>query len=132
MEKTLSIVKPDGVKRGLIGEILKRYEKKNLQIINLKMVVADKEILEKHYEEHKEKSFFNDLMKYMCSGEIVLIEIQGEDAVEVVRKINGETNPLKAEMGTIRGDFSNSVTENIVHGSDSVENAKQEIALWFK
>jgi len=132
MEKTLSIVKPDGVKRGLIGEILKRYEKKNLQIINLKMVVADKEILEKHYEEHKEKSFFCDLIKYMCSGEIVLIEIQGENVVEIVRKINGETNPLKAEMGTIRGDFSNSVTENIVHGSDSVENAKQEIALWFK
>ena len=132
MEKTLSIVKPDGVKRGLIGEILKRYEQKNLKIINLKMVIADKEILEKHYEEHKEKTFFNDLIKYMSSGEIVLIEIQGGDAVEVVRKINGDTNPLKAEMGTIRGDCANSVTENIVHGSDSVENAKQEIKLWLK
>lgn len=131
MERTLVIIKPDGVRRGLIGEIISRYEKKGLKISNIKMIYADEEILREHYAEHLGKSFYKDLLDFMMSGRIVVMVVEGKNAVETVRKINGKTNPLEAEMGSIRGDFANFVTENIVHGSDSAESAEREISIWF-
>ena len=130
MERTLAIIKPDGIKRKLVGEILKRYEQKNLNIIELKMIMATKEILEKHYGEHKGKPFYNELISYMNDYVIVII-LEGENAISMVRKINGATNPRDSEPGTIRGDFSLSATENLVHGSDSKESADREINIWF-
>lgn len=131
MEKTLIIIKPDGVERGLIGEIISRYEKKGLEIIRCKMIKADKEILDRHYDEHKGKSFYEDLIKYMTRGRILVMVVEGENAIATVRKLHGKTNPMEAELGTIRGDFANSITENIVHASDSKESAQREIAIWF-
>ena len=131
MERTLVIIKPDGVRRGLIGEIISRYEKKGLKISNIKMIYADEEILREHYAEHLGKSFYKDLLDFMMSGRIVVMVVEGKNVVETVRKINGKTNPLEAEMGSIRGDFANFVTENIVHGSDSAESAEREISIWF-
>ncbi|WP_129598001.1 nucleoside-diphosphate kinase [Anaerophilus nitritogenes] len=131
MEKTLVIIKPDGVKRGLMGEIIKRYERKGLKIIDSKMVQADREILQKHYEEHKGKDFYEELITYMMSGKIVVMILEGENAIQIVRKIHGKTNPLDAELGTIRGDFANSTTQNIVHASDSKESSEREMFIWF-
>lgn len=131
MERTLVIIKPDGVRRGLIGEIISRYEKKGLKISNIRMIHADEEILKKHYAEHQGKSFYKDLLDFMMSGRIIVMVVEGKNVVETVRKINGKTNPLEAEMGSIRGDFANFVTENIVHGSDSAESAEREISIWF-
>lgn len=131
MERTLVIIKPDGVRRGLIGEIISRYEKKGLKISNIRMIDADEEILKEHYAEHQGKSFYKDLLDFMMSGRIIVMVVEGKNVVETVRKINGKTNPLEAEMGSIRGDFANFVTENIVHGSDSAESAEREISIWF-
>lgn len=131
MELTLAIVKPDGVKRGLIGEILKRYENKGLRLKAAKVVTPSIELLEKHYEEHKGKPFFNSLIEYMSSGPVFAMVLEGENAVKLVRMINGATKVEDALPGTIRGDFASSTTCNVVHGSDSVESAKREIALWF-
>ncbi|HBT48842.1 MAG: Nucleoside diphosphate kinase [Caldanaerobacter subterraneus] len=131
MELTLAIVKPDGVKRGLIGEILKRYENKGLRLKAAKVVTPSIELLEKHYEEHKGKPFFKSLIEYMSSGPVFAMVLEGENAVKLVRMINGATKVEDALPGTIRGDFASSTTYNVVHGSDSVESAKREIALWF-
>ncbi|MBE3578748.1 nucleoside-diphosphate kinase [Caldanaerobacter subterraneus] len=131
MEVTLAIVKPDGVKRGLIGEILKRYENKGLRLKAAKVVTPSIELLEKHYEEHKGKPFFKPLIEYMSSGPVFAMVLEGENAVKLVRMINGATKVEDALPGTIRGDFASSTTYNVVHGSDSVESAKREIALWF-
>ncbi|MGB9780104.1 nucleoside-diphosphate kinase [Caldanaerobacter subterraneus] len=131
MELTLAIVKPDGVKRGLIGEILKRYENKGLRLKAAKVVTPSIELLEKHYEEHKGKPFFKPLIEYMSSGPVFAMVLEGENAVKLVRMINGATKVEDALPGTIRGDFASSTTYNVVHGSDSVESAKREIALWF-
>ncbi len=131
MEKTLVIIKPDGIERGLIGEIISRYEKKGLKITDCKMVRADEETLEKHYEEHKEKSFYKELISYMTRGKVLVLIVEGENAIQIVRKLNGKTNHLEAEAGTIRGDFANSVTENLVHASDSKESVEREISIWF-
>lgn len=131
MEVTLAIVKPDGVKRGLIGEILKRYENKGLRLKAAKVVTPSIELLEKHYEEHKGKPFFKSLIEYMSSGPVFAMVLEGENAVKLVRMINGATKVEDALPGTIRGDFASSTTYNVVHGSDSVESAKREIALWF-
>ncbi len=131
MEKTLVIIKPDGIRRGLVGEILSRYERKGLNILKMEMVDPDKDTLKAHYHEHVGKDFFEELIQFMMSGKMVILIVEGNYAVETVRKINGKTNPLEAECGSIRGDFANSLTENIVHGSDSIENAQKEIEIWF-
>ena len=131
MEKTLAIVKPDGVERGLVGEVLSRYENIGLKISDCKMVKADEEVLSKHYKEHIGKSFYESLVKYMTRSKIFVVVLEGENAIKLVRKVNGATNPLDSQAGTIRGDFANTKTENIVHGSDSVEAARREIDIWF-
>jgi len=131
METTLAIVKPDGVKRGLIGEILKRYENKGLRLKAAKVIVPIRELLEKHYEEHKGKPYYEPLIQYMSSGPVFAMVLEGENAVKIVRLLNGATKVEEALPGTIRGDFAVSTTFNIIHGSDSIESAKREIALWF-
>ncbi len=131
MERTLVIIKPDGVERGLMGEIISRYERKGLTVTECKLINAHRESLEKHYEEHKGKSFYEELLTYMTRGKVLVMIVEGNNAIQIVRKINGKTNPLDAEPGTIRGDFANSVTQNIVHASDSKESAKREISIWF-
>lgn len=132
MERSLVIIKPDGVKRGLIGEVISRIEKKELIISDLKMIQADEEILKKHYAEHVNKDFFQDLLHFMMSGKVIVMVVMGENAIETIRKINGKTNPIEAELGSIRGDFAHSVTQNIVHGSDSKKSAEREIRIWFE
>lgn len=131
METTLAIVKPDGVKRGLIGEILKRYENKGLRLKAAKVITPTIELLEKHYEEHKGKPYYKPLIQYMSSGPVFAMVLEGENAVKIVRLLNGATKVEEASPGTIRGDFASSTTFNIIHGSDSIESAKREIALWF-
>ncbi|WP_352419808.1 nucleoside-diphosphate kinase [Proteiniborus sp.] len=131
MEKTLVIIKPDGVMRGLIGEVISRYERKGLKIIECKMMDADRATLEKHYIEHREKPFYEELISYMMQGSILAMVVEGNNAIKLVRNINGKTNPVEAEPGTIRGDFANTMTENIVHASDSLESAEREISIWF-
>ncbi|MDK2866302.1 MAG: nucleoside-diphosphate kinase [Clostridiales bacterium] len=131
LEKTLVILKPDAVKRGLIGEIIKRYEAKQLTITKMMMLTPSRDTLAKHYAEHEGKSFFENLLAFMMSGDVVVMTITGPNAVAQVRKINGATKFLDAEMGTIRGDFGVDLTANLVHGSDSPESAKREIDIWF-
>ncbi|KPU27714.1 nucleoside diphosphate kinase [Caloranaerobacter sp. TR13] len=132
MERTLVIIKPDGVKRGLIGEIISRYERKGFKILDAKLIRADRKILEQHYAEHKGKDFFEKLVAYMMEGPVMVMIIEGEDAIEIIRNMNGHKDPKKALPGTIRGDYANSVTKNIVHASDSIEAAIREINIWFK
>lgn len=131
MEKTLVLVKPDGVKRNLLGKIISRYENRGLCIENIKMLTPSESLLKKHYEEHLEKPFFKDLLKFMTSGNVVAMIISGENAVEAVRMVNGATDSLKALPGTIRGDFGLDKTMNLVHGSDSLQSAEREINIWF-
>ncbi|ADL68551.1 nucleoside-diphosphate kinase [Thermoanaerobacterium thermosaccharolyticum] len=131
MEKTFAMVKPDGVKRGLIGEILKRYENKGLNLVAAKVISPSLDLLQKHYEEHKDKPFYDDLIRYMSSGPVFAMILEGDNAVKMVRLLNGPTKIEDAQPGTIRGDFCTNTTFNIVHGSDSVESAKREILLWF-
>ncbi len=131
MEKTLVLIKPDGVERHLIGQIISIYEAKGLDIIALKMLKPTKEIAEQHYCEHRDKPFFKDLVNFITRGKVCAIIIQGENAVKTLRKINGATDPAEAETGTIRGRFALSKTENLVHASDSVESAAREIKIWF-
>ncbi len=131
MEKTLVIIKPDAVKRGLIGTIIEMYEKKGLKITAMKLQNATDEILDLHYQEHIGKPFYESLTTFMKSGPLVVMVIEGDEAVEKVRKINGATNPIKAEFGTIRALYAESTTYNCVHGSDSIENGLKECAIWF-
>lgn len=131
MERTFAMVKPDGVKRGLIGEIIKRYENKGLRLISAKVITPSIDILEKHYEEHKGKPFYNNLINYMSSGPVFAMILEGENAVKIVRILNGATKVEEAMPGTIRGDFCTSTTYNVVHGSDSIDSANREISLWF-
>lgn len=130
-QKTLVIIKPDAVKRGIVGEIIKRYEIKGLVIRQMTLLTATDALLEAHYSSHIGKPFYSSLLAFMKSGPMIALVIEGPDAVEVVRKINGATNHIEAEYGTIRGLYALSVTENCVHGSDSEENARKEIAIWF-
>lgn len=131
MERTLLFIKPDGVRRGLIGEVLIRIEKKKLRILALRMTNVDDEKARTLYAEHVDKPFFADLVSFVTSGSIVAAVIEGEDAVSQVRALMGATNPKDASPGTIRGDFGMEITENVVHGSDSVESAKRELDLFF-
>jgi len=131
METTLVLVKPDGVQRGLIGSILSRFETKGLQVVGLKLMRPSSELLEAHYAVHKERPFFGNLLKFMSSGPVVAIALRGEDAVAVVRRQMGETNGAESPPGTIRGDYGMSRSFNLVHGSDALETAQSELALWF-
>lgn len=131
MEKTLVLIKPDAVERKLMGEIISAYEKKGLHICALKLMTPSEEIAEEHYAEHKDKSFFSNLIEFLKRGEVCAMIVEGENAVEAVRKINGATDPLNAEAGSIRGTYAMSKSENCVHGSDSKESAKREIKIWF-
>jgi len=132
MEKTLVIIKPDGIRRHLMGEIIRRYEEKGLFIDAMWYGKASKETLAEHYLEHEGKPFYQDLMAFMMSGDLLAMVIKGPNAVSMVRKINGATDPDDADLGSIRGRYSWSKTENLVHGSDSLESAEREIKIWFK
>ncbi|ECR6750337.1 nucleoside-diphosphate kinase [Campylobacter coli] len=132
MEKTLSIIKPDAVKKGIIGKILDRFESNGLRIAAMKKVQLSKEQAEAFYAVHKERPFFKDLVEFMISGPVVVSVLEGEDAVLKNRDLMGATNPKEAKPGTIRADFAESIDANAVHGSDSLENAKIEIEFFFK
>ncbi|QYH12118.1 nucleoside-diphosphate kinase [Campylobacter jejuni] len=132
MEKTLSIIKPDAVKKGVIGKILDRFESNGLRIAAMKKVQLSKEQAENFYTVHKEKPFFKDLVEFMISGPVVVSVLEGEGAVLKNRDLMGATNPKEAKAGTIRADFAESIDANAVHGSDSLENAKIEIEFFFK
>jgi nucleoside-diphosphate kinase len=131
MERTLMIVKPDGVVRGLVGEVLRRVEAKGLRVAALKMRWLRKEEAEELYDIHRGKGFFKDLVVHVTSAPVVAVVVVGRGAVEVVRRMVGSTDPSKAEPGTIRGDFGLSLTKNVVHASDSPESAEREIKLFF-
>ncbi|UNF99605.1 nucleoside-diphosphate kinase [Bacillus altitudinis] len=132
MDKTFLMVKPDGVERQLIGEIVSRFEKKGLQLVGAKLMSIPKEVAETHYGEHKEKPFFGELVDFITSGPVFAMVWQGEQVVDVTRQIIGKTNPKEALSGTIRGDYGLTVGKNIIHGSDSPESAEREINLFFK
>jgi nucleoside-diphosphate kinase len=131
MERTLVLVKPDGVQRGLVGEIISRLERTGLKLVALKMLRMDKKMAKKHYAIHQGKPFFEGLVKFITSSPLIAAVFEGENAVEVVRKTMGATDPVKATPGTIRGDLALDIGRNVVHGSDSLENAEKEIALFF-
>jgi len=131
VERTLVIVKPDGVARGLAGEILSRIERKGFRIERMKMLTMDRELAERHYAEHKGEPFYDELIDYITEGPLVVAVILGENAIENVRVIMGATDPLDATPGSIRGAYATSVTRNLVHGSDSPESADREISLFF-
>jgi nucleoside-diphosphate kinase len=131
VEKTLLIIKPDGVERGLVGEVLSRIEHKGYKIEKLKFGVIDRDLAERHYAEHKGKPFYDDLIEYISESPSLVAIVSGENAIAMLRRIMGPTDPLDATPGSIRGGFATSVTRNIVHGSDSSESAEREIELFF-
>jgi len=131
MERTLVIVKPDGVKKNLIGEVIKRFEQEGLRVIGLKMLKLSKEQAQGFYQVHKDKPFFDSLTDFMSSGPIVVMVLEGERVIERVREIMGTTDPKKAAPGTIRAQYADNIQENIVHGSDSPESAAYEIPYFF-
>ena len=132
VERTFIMVKPDGVQRGLVSTILKRFERRGYKLVGLKMCSPNEEHFKKHYEDLQSLPFFPKLLKYMLSGPVVATVWEGTNVVKTARKMMGETKPLESCPGTIRGDFCIDVGRNIIHGSDSTESAKKEIALWFK
>lgn len=132
MEKTFLMVKPDGVQRNLIGEIVSRFEKKGFQLVAAKLMQISRELAEQHYAEHKERPFFNELVDFITSGPVFAMVWQGENVIATARKMMGATNPQEADVGTIRGDYGIQVGMNIIHGSDSPESAEREINLFFK
>ena len=132
MERTYLMVKPDGVQRGICGEIVSRFEKKGLKLVAMKLMVIPKEVAENHYGEHKDKPFFPSLISYITSGPVLAMVWEGESAVSVCRNMMGKTNPKESAPGTIRGDFGMQTGMNIIHGSDSVESAEREISIFFR
>lgn len=132
MERTLVLAKPDAVARGLVGEIVSRFERKGLKLVAMRMVWMDREMAESHYEVHRGKAFFDGLVKYITSLPIVAMVWEGPSAVSSVRSLMGATDPAKASPGTIRGDLALDISNNLVHGSDSVSSAEKEIAVFFK
>ena len=131
MEETVVLIKPDGVKRQICGEILTRYERKGLIIKAMKLLQTPKELAEEHYAEHKDKPFFGELVDFITSGPVLAFVLAGKNAVTSVRAINGATNPVDATPGSIRGDYALTMDSNVVHASDSVDSAAREIHLWF-
>ncbi len=132
MERTLVIVKPDGVQRGLIGEVLKRLESRGLKLVALKMMAVSQDLARRHYAVHTGKPFFEPLISYITSAPVVVAVFEGKDAVAAVRGSVGATNPVQAAPGSIRGDFAMEIGRNLIHASDAVDTAQAEIALWFK
>ncbi|WP_017294826.1 nucleoside-diphosphate kinase [Geminocystis herdmanii] len=132
MERTFLMVKPDGVQRNLVGEVIKRLENKGFTLVGLKLMSVSRELAEKHYDVHKERPFFSGLVDFIVSSPVVAMVWQGEGVVASARKIIGATDPLAAEPGTIRGDYGVNIGRNLIHGSDAIETAQREIALWFK
>ena len=132
MERTFLAIKPDGVQRGLVGEIIGRFEAKGFTLVGMKLITASRELAEEHYGVHKERPFFAGLVDFITSGPMVAMVWEGDGVVASARKMIGATNPLNSEPGTIRGDLAVNVGRNIIHGSDAVETANQEISLWFK
>ncbi len=130
-ETTLVLVKPDGVQRGLVGEVVGRVERKGLQVVGLKMLLAPRALLEEHYAVHRERPFFEGLLRFMSSGPVVALAVRGEGAIDAVRRLMGSTNAAEAPAGTIRGDHAMSRSFNLVHGSDSAASATVELGLWF-
>ena len=134
-ERSLVLVKPDGVRRGLAGEVIRRIEAKGYRLVAMRLLTADRGLLSQHYAEHREKPFYEPLLEFMASGPVVALAIEGQECIEGFRSLAGATNPTQAAPGSIRGDLARSwgggATENIVHGSDSPESATRELALWF-
>jgi nucleoside-diphosphate kinase len=131
VERTLVLIKPDAVQRGLVGRILDRFEQRGLSIRAAKLLTVDRELAERHYAEHGEKPFFGELVEFITSAPTLALVLEGEGAIAVVRMTMGATNPASAAPGTVRGDFALSMPDNLVHGSDSPESAEREVALWF-
>jgi nucleoside-diphosphate kinase len=131
-ERTFVMIKPDAVQRGLIGKIINRFEQKGVKIVAMKMVSVSRDLAEKHYGTHKGKPFFKPTVKYIISSPVIAMVLEGNNVIELVRKMMGKTNPQEADLGTIRGDFGQFIGRNIVHGSDSTKTAEFEINLWFK
>lgn len=131
MERTLIIVKPDAVQRGLTGEIIKRFEQRGLRIAGMKFIQVSEELARKHYGEHEGKPFFASLVEYITSAPVVVMALEGTNAIAAARATIGKTNPTEAAAGTIRGDFALEIGRNLVHGSDSVDNGKKEVANFF-
>ena len=132
MERTFVMIKPDGVQRRLIGKVIQRFEESGLKIVAMKFLSVSNKLAEKHYEVHKGKNFYDGLIKYITSGPVLAMVLEGENAIEKVRKMVGATDPQKSMAGTIRGDFAQDIGRNIIHASDGKETAKKEISLWFK
>ncbi|EHP89649.1 nucleoside-diphosphate kinase [Methanotorris formicicus] len=130
-EKTFILLKPDAVKRKLIGKIIKRFEDRGFEIVEMKMLTLSREMAEEFYKIHKGKEFYERLIEFMTSGRIVVMVVEGENAISAVRKMIGKTNPAEAEPGTIRGDFALSTPDNIIHASDSKESVEREIKMFF-
>jgi nucleoside-diphosphate kinase len=130
-ETTLVLVKPDGVRRGLVGEVMSRIERKTLSLAGVRMLQVDEELARRHYAAHVEKPFFPELLEFITSGPVVAVAVQGEKSISIVRSLMGPTNPREAPPGTLRGDFCSVLTENLVHGSDTVESAEYELGLFF-
>jgi len=131
-QKTLVLIKPDGVQRGFVGEIISRFEKKGIKIVGMKMLSVSRELAEKHYGVHRGKPFFKPTVEYITSSPVVAMVLEGYNVIDMVRNMMGETDPTKADMGTIRGDYAQFIGRNIIHGSDSPDTAEFEINLWFK
>ena len=131
VERTLVLIKPDAVRRGLAGEILRRFEQRGLTIDEARLLTVDRKLAEEHYAEHAEKPFFGELVEFITSGPTLALVLEGEGAIATIRTTMGATNPADAGPGTIRGDLALSMPDNLVHGSDSSESAAREIALWF-
>jgi nucleoside-diphosphate kinase len=132
LERTFIAIKPDGVQRNIVGEIIRRFEAKGFTLVGLKIMQVSRELAEQHYAVHKERPFFPGLVNFIISGPLVAMVWEGEGVIASARKLIGATNPLTAEPGTIRGDFGVSVGRNLIHGSDAPETAAEEIKLWFK
>jgi nucleoside-diphosphate kinase len=131
MERTFVMVKPDGVQRSLVGEVIRRFENKGFTLVGLKLLKVSRELAEQHYGVHKDKPFFKGLVEFIISAPVVAMVWEGDEVVASARKIIGATNPLTAEPGTLRGDFAVSIGRNLIHGSDAIETAREEISLWF-
>jgi nucleoside-diphosphate kinase len=131
MERSLVLIKPDAIQRGLAGEIISRLERKGLKIVAMKMLHMDRKLAQRHYAIHEGKAFFDDLVNLITSSPLIATVFQGKNAVEIIRQMMGETDPAKASSGTIRGDFGIDIGHNLMHGSDSLENASNEIDLFF-
>lgn len=131
MEQTLVLIKPDAVRRRLVGEIISRIERKGLSIVSGRFFPMDEALATRHYDEHRGKPFFGELIAFITSGPLMALAVEGPEAVKVMRDLMGPTNPLDAAPGTIRGDFATSITENLIHGSDSATSAERELGLFF-